>query len=52
MLKAELQHEAQPLCDKSFTRPDPGSHYTAWSSMSQIVKKGLVHRFSNPAKYV
>lgn len=51
MLKAELQLEAQPLCDKSFTRPDPGSHYTAWSSMSQLVKKDLVSRCSNPAKY-
>ncbi|KAE8738479.1 hypothetical protein FOCC_FOCC016039 [Frankliniella occidentalis] len=51
MLKAELQLKAQPLCDKSFTRPDPGSHYTAWSSMSQLVKKDLVSRCSNPAKF-
>ncbi|KAJ1526776.1 hypothetical protein ONE63_008350 [Megalurothrips usitatus] len=51
MLKAELQREAQPLCDKSFTRPDPGSHYTAWSSMSQLLKKGLVSKCSNPAKF-
>ncbi|KAK3927797.1 Crossover junction endonuclease MUS81 [Frankliniella fusca] len=51
MLKAELQHEAQPLCDKSFTRPDPGSHYTAWSSMSQLIKKDLVSKCSNPAKF-
>ncbi|XP_034242551.1 crossover junction endonuclease MUS81 [Thrips palmi] len=51
MLKSELQDAAQPLCDKSFTRPDPGSQYTAWSSMSTLVKKGLVNRCSCPAKF-
>ncbi|CAH1263024.1 MUS81 [Branchiostoma lanceolatum] len=51
MARAELQREAQPLCDKSFTLPDPGSHYTAWSSMGGLVKKGLVIKDSNPAKY-
>ncbi|KAI8479205.1 Crossover junction endonuclease mus81 [Branchiostoma belcheri] len=51
MGRAELQREAQPLCDKSFTLPDPGSHYTAWSSMGGLVKKGLVIKDSNPAKY-
>lgn len=51
MLKAELLKEAQPLCDKSFTRPDPGSRYTAWSSMTTLVQKSLVKRSSNPAKF-
>eukprot|EP00058_Branchiostoma_floridae_P024592 XP_002610082.1 hypothetical protein BRAFLDRAFT_125664 [Branchiostoma floridae] len=51
MGRAELQREAQPLFDKSFTLPDPGSHYTAWSSMGGLVKKGLVIKDSNPAKY-
>ncbi|XP_078592433.1 structure-specific endonuclease subunit MUS81-like isoform X3 [Branchiostoma floridae x Branchiostoma japonicum] len=51
MGRAELQREAQPLSDKSFTLPDPGSHYTAWSSMGGLVKKGLVIKDSNPAKY-
>eukprot|EP00794_Sanderia_malayensis_P014776 gene14776-16311_t len=30
---------------------DPGSYYTAWSSMSTILKKGLVVKSNKPAKY-
>lgn len=52
MKKAEIQEKAQDLCDSSFVKPDPGSHYTAWSSMSTIVKKGLVKRQGNPAKCI
>ncbi|PFX19394.1 Crossover junction endonuclease MUS81 [Stylophora pistillata] len=51
MTRAELQKEAQPLCDASFTKPDPGSHYTAWSSMSALIKKGFITKTSNPARY-
>ncbi|GLG97581.1 Crossover junction endonuclease MUS81 [Gryllus bimaculatus] len=40
--KSELIKLAQPLCDTSFTRPEAGSYYTAWSSMSSLIKKGLV----------
>ncbi|KAK3706229.1 hypothetical protein QZH41_001895 [Actinostola sp. cb2023] len=31
--------------------PDPGSRYTAWSSMSTLTKKGFIIKTSNPAKY-
>ncbi|PAA73128.1 hypothetical protein BOX15_Mlig000714g1 [Macrostomum lignano] len=42
--KAELISLAQPICDSSFTDPAAGSHYTAWSAMSGLVKRGLVDR--------
>ncbi|XP_015609411.1 crossover junction endonuclease MUS81 [Cephus cinctus] len=51
MCKKSIEEDAQVLCDKSFKRPDPGSYYTAWSSMSTLITKGLVIKFSNPAKY-
>lgn len=51
MLKSEIQEKAQYYCDSSFTRPDPGSYYTAWSSMSSAIKKGLVSKTGNPAKF-
>ncbi|CAG2053663.1 unnamed protein product [Timema podura] len=51
MTKSELHKEAQPLSDSSFTTPLPGSNYTAWSSMSILVKKGLVSRCGNPARF-
>ncbi|XP_022108685.1 crossover junction endonuclease MUS81-like [Acanthaster planci] len=51
MLKNELQREAQPLSEKSFTLPDPGSHYTAWSSMSTMITKGYVSKEGSPARY-
>ncbi|XP_071508562.1 crossover junction endonuclease MUS81-like [Diadema antillarum] len=50
--KAELLEQAQPLCEKSLTLPDPGSHYTGWSSMSTLTKKGFVYKEGNPARYV
>ena len=51
MSKEDLQTKAQPLCDKSFTVGEGGSHYTAWSSMGTLVKKGYTVKRSNPAKY-
>nr|XP_020479944.1 crossover junction endonuclease MUS81 isoform X2 [Monopterus albus] len=51
MFKLELQAEAQLLCDKSFTVPDLGSKYTAWSSVSTLVQKSLVMKTHNPARY-
>nr|CAD7392558.1 unnamed protein product [Timema cristinae] len=51
MTKSELYKEAQPLSDSSFITPLPGSNYTAWSSMSILVKKGLVSRYGNPARF-
>ncbi|XP_078000727.1 structure-specific endonuclease subunit MUS81-like isoform X2 [Glandiceps talaboti] len=51
LTKGELMQEAQPLCEKSFSRPDPGCRYTAWSSMGTLIKKGLIVKDSSPAKY-
>ncbi|XP_038586653.1 crossover junction endonuclease MUS81 isoform X1 [Micropterus salmoides] len=51
MFKMELQAEAQHLCDKSFTAPDLGSKYTAWSSVSTLIQKNLVIKTHNPARY-
>ncbi|XP_065919147.1 crossover junction endonuclease MUS81-like isoform X2 [Dysidea avara] len=52
MVKKDLQKAAQPFCDASFTTPEPGCHYTAWSSVSTLIKKGLLTKSSTvPAKY-
>ncbi|KAK2900069.1 crossover junction endonuclease MUS81 isoform X1 [Channa argus] len=51
MFKIELQAEAQLLCDKSFTVPDLGSKYTAWSSVSTLIQKNLVIKTHSPARY-
>ncbi|XP_054457570.1 crossover junction endonuclease MUS81 [Anoplopoma fimbria] len=51
MFKMELQAEAQLLCDKSFTVPDLGSKYTAWSSVSTLIQKNFVIKTHNPARY-
>ncbi|XP_068163974.1 crossover junction endonuclease MUS81 [Antennarius striatus] len=51
MFKMELQTEAQHLCDKSFTVPDVGSKYTAWSSVSTLIQKNLLIKTHNPARY-
>ncbi|CAL1540058.1 unnamed protein product, partial [Lymnaea stagnalis] len=51
MTKTELSQSAQPLADKSFTKPNPGSHYTAWSSCGTLLKKGFIQRTSSPARY-
>ncbi|XP_035266065.1 crossover junction endonuclease MUS81 [Anguilla anguilla] len=51
MLKMELQREAQPLCDKSFSAPDLGSKYTAWSSVSTLIQKDLLIKTHSPARY-
>ncbi|XP_071963917.1 crossover junction endonuclease MUS81-like [Antedon mediterranea] len=51
MKKPELQKAAQELSEKSMTVPDPGCRYTAWSSMSTLITKGLVAREGNPSRY-
>lgn len=33
-------------------QPDAGSYYTAWSSASSLVAKGLMIRKSHPPKYI
>uniref|UniRef100_A0A4W6C866 Crossover junction endonuclease MUS81 n=1 Tax=Lates calcarifer TaxID=8187 RepID=A0A4W6C866_LATCA len=51
MFKMELQTEAQLLSEKSFSVPDLGSKYTAWSSVSTLIQKNLVIKTHNPARY-
>nr|XP_019963449.1 PREDICTED: crossover junction endonuclease MUS81 [Paralichthys olivaceus]XP_019963450.1 PREDICTED: crossover junction endonuclease MUS81 [Paralichthys olivaceus] len=51
MFKLELQAEAQLLCDKSFSVPDLGSKYTAWSSVSTLIQKNLVIKTHSPARF-
>uniref|UniRef100_A0A8C5H4S2 Crossover junction endonuclease MUS81 n=1 Tax=Gouania willdenowi TaxID=441366 RepID=A0A8C5H4S2_GOUWI len=51
MFKMELQTAAQPFCDKSFSVPDPGSKYTAWSSVSTLIQKNLLLKTHSPARY-
>ncbi|XP_051560761.1 crossover junction endonuclease MUS81-like isoform X2 [Myxocyprinus asiaticus] len=51
MFRNELQTEAQLLCDKSFTVPDLGSKYTAWSSVSTLIQKDLLVKTHSPARY-
>ncbi|XP_028396130.1 crossover junction endonuclease MUS81-like isoform X2 [Dendronephthya gigantea] len=51
LTKAELQQQAQPFTDTSFTVPEPDSYYTAWSSMSTLIKKGFVMKAGNPARF-
>ncbi|KAI7813884.1 crossover junction endonuclease MUS81 [Triplophysa rosa] len=52
MFRNELQTEAQALCDKSFTVPDLGSKYTAWSSVSTLIQKDLLVKTHSPARYL
>lgn len=49
--KNEIIEKAQHLCDKPFTKPDPGTYYTSWSSMKTLLDKELVTKKGNPAKF-
>lgn len=51
LLKKDLIAAAQLNCDTSFTKPNPGSYYTAWSSMATLVTKKLVVKKGNPAQF-
>ncbi|KAF6024016.1 MUS81 [Bugula neritina] len=51
LTKKDLIRLAQPHCDKSLSVPDSGSYYTAFSSMSVLIRKGLVDKYSSPARY-
>lgn len=51
MHKNDIMKYGQVFSDKSFTRPDPGTFYTAWSSMKTLISNNLVVKNSNPAKY-
>lgn len=51
MLKDEIIKYGQVFSDKSFTKPDPGTFYTAWSSMKTLLSKNLVLKTSHPPKF-
>eukprot|EP00118_Oscarella_pearsei_P015894 m.147492 g.147492 ORF g.147492 m.147492 type:complete len:636 (+) comp38467_c0_seq25:16-1923(+) len=51
MTKKELSCTAQQYADASFTVPKPDSNYTAWASMSSLLRKGFVQKYSCPAKF-
>ncbi|XP_077401353.1 structure-specific endonuclease subunit MUS81 isoform X2 [Vanacampus margaritifer] len=51
MFKMELQAQAQHLCDKSFTVPELGSKYAAWSAVATLIKRNLLMKTHNPARY-
>lgn len=51
--KTVLLEAAQPYADVSFTAKSvvDSQYYTAWSSMGTLIKKELVEKTGNPAKY-
>uniref|UniRef100_A0AAR5QHU9 Crossover junction endonuclease MUS81 n=1 Tax=Dendroctonus ponderosae TaxID=77166 RepID=A0AAR5QHU9_DENPD len=51
LLKADIIKHGKDFLDSSFTKPEPGSRYTAWSSMATLISKRLVSKVSNPAKF-
>ncbi|XP_077536358.1 structure-specific endonuclease subunit MUS81-like [Haemaphysalis longicornis] len=51
MSKSDLIMAAQPLCDASFTQPLADSHYTAWSSVATLIRRGLVSKQGCPARF-
>lgn len=51
MLKNDIIKTGQSLSDRSFSKPEPGTYYTAWSSMKTLLNKNLVSRNGNPAKF-
>lgn len=51
MLKKDIIKIGQRLSDHSFSKPDSGTFYTAWSSMKTLVNRRLVARVGNPVKF-
>lgn len=51
MTKREIIAQAQPFCMTSFSVHDAGTLCTAWSGMSILIKRNLVHKSCNPTKY-
>lgn len=51
LLKADIIRHGKDFLDTSFTKPEPGSRYTAWSSMATLITKRLVSKVNHPAKF-
>ena len=49
--KDDLMRNAQPFANKSFSIPEKGTYYTAWSSMATLMDKDLVRKYSHPPKF-
>lgn len=47
-----LQKTSQPLSDTSMFKPLPGSYYSGWSCVGQLIAKQLVQRLGNPHRSV
>lgn len=51
LFKSEVIRQGQRFCDKSFTKPDAGFYYTAWSSTKTLLDKNIVLKQGSPAKF-
>ncbi|KAI9348825.1 hypothetical protein BD770DRAFT_395057 [Pilaira anomala] len=49
--KEQICRVAQADCDSSYTLPEPGKQYTAWSNMKTLLEKGYTYKRGSPAKY-
>ncbi|KAI9595078.1 hypothetical protein BDF19DRAFT_443380 [Syncephalis fuscata] len=49
--RATLKRVAQPYADMSFDTAEPGTRYTAWSSMNLLLSKALVVAIGRPLMY-
>jgi len=51
LTKSEIIRHGQPCCSSSFTIPLTGTHFTAWSSMNDLIRRELVGKMGSPPKY-
>jgi len=51
LTKSEIIRHGQPYCSSSFTVPVNGTHFTAWSSMNELIRRELVGKMCSPPKY-
>lgn len=49
--KDQICSFAQDYCDSSFTMPDAGKSYTAWTSIRTLCDKSYIWKHGKPAKY-
>ncbi|XP_076250613.1 mus81 structure-specific endonuclease subunit [Rhynchophorus ferrugineus] len=49
--KSEIIQHGAHFINSSFTKPYPGSRYTAWSSIKTLINKKLVSKVSHPPKF-
>ncbi|XP_018328287.1 crossover junction endonuclease MUS81 isoform X1 [Agrilus planipennis] len=51
LTKPEIIELGQHFCDKSFSKPNPGTYNTCWSSMKILLSKNLAVKNGSPARY-